>query len=69
MSVPAATAALPRLLTEREVAAALRISRVSLWKWRRAGRFPAPIVLGPRTLRWPESAVANFLESRKTEGR
>lgn len=61
-------ATLPRLLTQREVCALLGVSRISLWAWRKAGKFPQPVVLGARTVRWPEPVVAKFVESRRAKG-
>lgn len=40
------------------------VSRVTLWAWRRAGQFPESLVLGTRTVRWPEPVVAKFLEGK-----
>ena len=61
------SAALPRLLTQREVCELLGVSRISLWAWRRQGRFPQPVVLGARMVRWPEPVVAKFLDSRRAK--
>ena len=55
---------LPRLLRQPEVLALLRVSRNSLYKWRRAGTFPAHIQLGPNTIVWREQDVARFIEER-----
>jgi predicted DNA-binding transcriptional regulator AlpA len=48
-------------MSEKQVCAELQISRVGLWKWRRAGRFPQPMRLG-RSLRWYRADVAKFLK-------
>ena len=56
---------LARLLSQREVLALLGVSRVSIYKWRREGRFPAPVVLGARTLRWREDVIAAFVAARQ----
>jgi prophage regulatory protein len=58
-------APLARLLSQREVLALLGVSRVSVYKWRREGRFPAPVVLSTRTLRWREDDVAAFVAARQ----
>jgi excisionase family DNA binding protein len=63
------SAALPRLLTQGEVCELTGVSRITLWQWRRAGRFPQPLVLGYRTLRWPEPAIAKWLEASGRKGR
>jgi len=56
------------LLTLRDIERRLRVSRVSIWTWRRAGRFPEPdAFLGrdchgqPLLPRWRESTVAAWL--------
>ena len=43
---------LDQLLTTNEVARLLRVSRVTLWEWRRKGLVPAPIKVGLNRLRW-----------------
>ncbi len=51
-------------LKPSEVAEKVRISRSSLFRWVREGRFPAPIKLGKRVL-WAESEVETFLSASK----
>jgi predicted DNA-binding transcriptional regulator AlpA len=57
-----------RILRTSEVAELLGISRASLWRWRRAGHFPPPRILGQGTTRpvhgWLESEVAEWIASR-----
>jgi len=55
---------LDQLLTTTEVARLLRISRVTLWVWRRKGLVPAPVKLGINRLRWRADDVRNYLKSR-----
>lgn len=43
----------------------LDISRVSLWAWRRDGRFPAPVRLGPNRIAWRKADVAEWLAARE----
>ena len=38
-------------------------NRTTLNRWIRAGRFPAPLHLGPNTLAWREAEVEEFLNS------
>ncbi len=35
-------------------------NRMTLRRWILAGRFPAPIALGPNTLAWPEDEIEAF---------
>ncbi len=56
--------ALLALLRQREVLALVKVSRPTLWSWRRAGTFPAPIRLGPNTIAWRQSDVEAWLKKR-----
>lgn len=53
-----------RLLTRREVEKALSVSRSTLLRWIEAGKFPRPIRLGARSLRWPAESVDDFVKAR-----
>ena len=59
------TSTLPAMLRVREVTALLKVSRVTLWHWRRDGRFPEPLRLGPNTVAWPEPTIARWLRERE----
>lgn len=39
-----------QFLTYRQLSDRYGKSRVQLWRWIRAGRFPAPVVLGPNSV-------------------
>lgn len=52
------------MLRVREICALLKVSRVTLWAWRRAGRFPEPVKLGPHVVAWPEHVIQEWLSSR-----
>lgn len=54
----------PGMLTQHAVCQRYQITRLTLWRWRRAGRIPAPLVSG-RTIRWKQLT----LEQWETEGR
>jgi prophage regulatory protein len=53
-----------QFLTLRDICSALKVSRVTVWQWRREGRFPEPLVLGANSVRWSESAFRTFLDER-----
>lgn len=58
------SAGLPSLLTQAEVLALLGVSRPTLWAWRRDGRFPGAVRIGPNSIRWRESDVRAWLANR-----
>lgn len=53
-----------RLLTRAQVEARVSLSCSAIYRLMRKGRFPAPIQLGPRAVRWKESELQAFIESR-----
>jgi prophage regulatory protein len=58
--LPAAILRLPAVL------AATGVSRVSIWRWAKAGTFPRPVRLGARAVGWRASDVQQWLEERPT---
>ena len=42
------------------------VSRSTLWRWVRNGRFPAPISLGPNTRAWREEDIRTWLDEKAT---
>ena len=53
-----------QMLRAPEVMARTGLSRVTIWRRVRAGTFPAPTELGANSIGWPESSIAEWLESR-----
>ena len=54
-----------RLLKQSEVLAAVGLSRMAVYKLRKAGGFPEPVTtLGLGALRWRESDVQAWIASR-----
>ena len=53
-----------RLLRLSEVEARCGLSRSSLYRMMRNGAFPEPLQVGPRAVRWVETEVTAWLESR-----
>lgn len=53
-----------QLLKLADVCALLRVSRVTVWEWRRreTDPFPAPVLLSPRCPRWREADVRRWVE-------
>jgi predicted DNA-binding transcriptional regulator AlpA len=52
-------------MSDKELAAFFKISRVSVWRWAREGRLPAPRKLGPNTTRWDADEVREVLAKIK----
>ena len=57
-----------RLLRLKEVLARLSISRSSFLEGCRAGRFPQPIKIGPRTTVWKAEDIDAFIENLGKQG-
>lgn len=52
-----------RLLKNSEVCRTVGVSRVTLWRMVRDGKFPSPRVIGPMTVRWLEQEVEAWIEA------
>jgi predicted DNA-binding transcriptional regulator AlpA len=53
-----------KLITEKQVLETLQVCRTTLWAWRKAGTFPAPIKMGSLN-RWRVSDVEGFINGRQ----
>lgn len=53
-----------RLLSVREVVARTTLSRTTLWRKAREGKFPQPLMLGEQRIAWRESDVADWIATR-----
>ena len=51
------TQQLTQQLTDKEIAKALGISRMSVWRWTKAGRLPQPRKIGANSTRWDSVEV------------
>ena len=65
---PNAGAAIPRLLTLRDVTTATALSRSAVYALMAESRFPKPIRVGSRAVRWVEQEVLDFIASRPRAG-
>lgn len=52
----------PGFLRLRQVLAIVPVSRSSWWSWVRDGRAPKPVRLGPATVAWRRSEIAELVE-------
>ena len=53
-----------RLLTRVEVERRVGLRRSSLYREMRQGRFPLPVRVGPRAVRWPSTEIEAWITSR-----
>ena len=53
-----------RLMRRREVERVTGMSRASIYRLMRSGRFPLPVRVGATAVRWKESDIADWIESR-----
>ena len=53
-----------RLLNRKEVELATGFSCTSIYRLMRAGKFPEPLKVGERAVRWPESEIVQWLSER-----
>jgi predicted DNA-binding transcriptional regulator AlpA len=61
---------LENLLTAADLATVLHLSIRSVWRLRSQGALPAPVQLGPNTIRWRPADVREFLNGlRGRKGR
>ena len=65
---PAAGTGVPRLLTLRDVTTATALSRSAVYALMAESRFPKPIRIGSRAVRWVEQEVLDFIASRPRTG-
>ena len=57
------------IYTLKEVCAALRISKATLWRWQREGRFPRSVKLSPGRCGYPKSVIDDFMDGLCGAGR
>ena len=51
-----------KLLTDAEVAAYLRVSRQTIWRWvKDCAAFPQPVKIGPGTARWAKAEIEAYI--------
>ena len=65
---PSAGAAMPKLLTLHDVKAITALSRSAIYALMAESRFPKPIRIGDRAVRWVEQEVLDFIASRPRGG-
>ncbi len=61
---PPAPPPLERLIGRKEVLILIGISNATLWRWIKAGRFPAPMKIGKKKVAWRSSVLAHWITQR-----
>ena len=56
-----------RIIRATELAQRLGISRVTLWRWERAGRIPKKHEVGPNVTGWLEREIEEWWAARSAE--
>lgn len=49
-----------RYLTDLCICKRYKISRSTLWRWKKDGRIPPPIKIGPKAVRWKLSVLLSW---------
>ncbi len=52
------------MLRPREVAERTGLSRTTIWRRVRAGKFPSPVILGEQAIGWPNSVITDWLDAQ-----
>jgi predicted DNA-binding transcriptional regulator AlpA len=55
------------LLSDKEVAAKLKVSKSWVWSAARAGTIPRPIKVGEKITRWRSTDIANYINKANNE--
>lgn len=53
-----------RLLTRREVERRTGLSRATIYRKRKEGKFPEPVLVYPYVMRWCERDITAWIQSR-----
>jgi prophage regulatory protein len=56
-----------RLMKVNEVAVALCVHPMTIWKWVADGKFPKPVKLGPQIVVWQATEIAEWLKAKAAE--
>ena len=56
------------LMTRKEVEAEVGLSRASIYRLMGLSRFPRPLVVGSKAVRWPRESIDAWLSSRPHGG-
>jgi prophage regulatory protein len=54
-----------RIVRQRELRERIPVDDSTIWRWEQAGKFPRRIRLGPNSIGWRESEIAQWLDDRQ----
>ena len=54
---------LEQMLTDKEVANVLKLSRSSVWRLAKLGKLPKPVKVGLNAARWKQSELKAWMEA------
>lgn len=54
-----------KFLRTKQVEEQLGVSRITLWRWEKAGTFPKRFYIGPNTSGWFQKDIDKFLKSKR----
>lgn len=54
-----------QILSPRQISQRLGLSKTTIWRLQRAGKFPAPVRLSPGRVGWRESVIDGWLRDRE----
>ncbi len=57
-----------KLLTQKQVSILVGLSRTTLWRLERAGRFPCRRQVSTKAVRWNQAEIFDWIESRPLAG-
>ena len=57
-----------RLMRRREVETGVSLSTTTIYRLMKRGQFPRPIRVGPKAVRWSESAIDDYLARQPLGG-
>lgn len=49
-----------------DLANELNVSKTTIWRWRVAGKLPAPISLSERVVGWQRNTIEKWIDEQKT---
>lgn len=55
------------LIRIKELANQLGVTKVTIWRWRKEGKLPAPIAISPRIVGWKKETLDEWLNEQVTE--